>query len=87
MEVSDVVLHLGGGIDEKFHFSGRNLQDSVFAVHLLVAIGDEGVGILQGVQSAKRRKDKDCVGDEGTFHNHLLPLEGRVGGGHRAIGT
>ena len=50
MEIGDVVLHLGGRVDEAFHLAGGHLQDSVFAVHLLVAIGDEGVGVLQGVQ-------------------------------------
>ena len=87
MEIGDVVLHLSGGIDEKFHFSGGNLQDSVFAVHLLVAVGDEGVKIFHGVELAERREHKDGVGDKWTFHNHFLPLDGRVGGSHRAIGA
>ena len=50
MEIGDVVLHLGGRVDEAFHLAGGHLQDSVFPVHLLVAIGDEGVGVFQGVQ-------------------------------------
>lgn len=85
MEVGDVVLHLGGGVDEEFHFAGGDLENLVFAVHLLVAVGDEGVGVLQGVELAERCIDKDDVGDEGTFHDDFLSLNGGVGGCHGAI--
>ena len=85
MEVGDVVLHLGGGVDEAFHFAGGDLEDFVFAIQLLVAVGDERVGVLHGIELAERGIDKEGVGDEWTLHNDFLPLNGRVGGCHGTI--
>ena len=87
MEVGDVVLHLRGGVDEEFHFAGGDLEDLELAVHLLVAVGDEGVEVLDGVESAERGEDEDGVGDEGAFHDDFLSLYGHVGGSHGTIGT
>ena len=85
MEVGDVVLHLGGGVDEAFHLAGGDLENFVFAVQLLVAVGDERVGILHGVELAEGGIDEEGVGNEGTFHEDFLSLDGRVGGSHGAI--
>lgn len=85
MEVGDVVFHLGGGVDEAFHLAGGDLEDFVFAVQLLVAVGDEGVGVLHGVELAEGGIDEEGVGNEGTFHDDFLSLDGRVGGSHGAI--
>ncbi len=49
MEIGDVGLHLGGGVDEKFHLTCGHLQDFEFAIHLLVAVGDEGIGVFQRI--------------------------------------
>ena len=85
MEVGDVVLHFGGGIDKKFHFTCGNLENLEFAVHFFVAVGDEGVLVLQRIDSAERGEDKDSVGDERTLDNLLLAMNGRVRGGHRTV--
>ena len=83
VEVDDVILHLGGGVDEEFHLSCGDLQDFELAIHFLVAVGDEGVEVLHGVELVEGSEHKDGVGDEGTFHNHFLSLNGQVGGSHR----
>ena len=85
MEVGDVVLHFGGGVDEKFHLARGNLENLEFAVHFLVAVGDEGVLVLQRIDSAERGEDKDGVGDERTLYNLLLAMNGRVRGGHGTV--
>ena len=87
MEIGDVGLHLGGGVNEQFHLTCGYLQDFEFAIYLLVAISDEGISVFQRVQLAERGIDKDCIGDEGAFYNHLLALNGCISGSHRTIGT
>ena len=46
---------------------------------------DEGVEVLDGVESAERGEDEDGVGDEGAFHDDFLFLYGHVGGSHGTI--
>ena len=87
MKVGDVFLHLGGGVDEKIHLAGGHLQNLELAVLFLVAVGDERMEVLECIELAERCKYKDRVGNEGTLHDDLLPLDGRVGGSHGAIGA
>ena len=86
-EVGDVVLHLGRGVDEAFHFAGGHLENLEFAVQLLVAVGDEGVLVLQRIHLAEGGEDEDGVGDDRTFHNHLFAVDGCVCGSHGAVGA
>ena len=87
MEVGDVVLHFGGGVDEEFHLARGNLENLEFAVHFLVAVGDEGVLVLQRIDSAERGEDKDSVGDERTLDDLLLAMNGRIRGCHGTVCT